>query len=178
MLVSGFAITEPFHKILPFYIFGTNTIDYDMHMNITRAIVSIGVGTDQCLMSGKILRGKIHSHALSLFCGKSVFLFVPWVEAENIMVRFDFALFLIFIELLISLVARLCKSFGFTQDTVYVVFFSQLRSAVLIKYRFLCKLVMLIYKIIERITITCILLAMCFKIAIRLVTLHIIEVFT
>ena len=50
MLVSGFAVTETFHKILPFYIFGTNTIDYDMHMDIAGAIVSIGMGTDKCLI--------------------------------------------------------------------------------------------------------------------------------
>lgn len=101
-------------------------------------------GIQYCLMGGSALGAIRHGG------------FIPWVEADDIMVRFDFALFLIFIELLIGFVARLCKTFGSTQDTVYVVFFSQLRSAVIIKYRFLCKLVILIYKIIERITITCI----------------------
>ena len=105
MLVSCNAVTRAFHKILPFHSFGTNTIDDDMHMNVTGAIVSIGVGADKCLMTGKVLGGKFQSHALCFFSRKSVFLFVLWIEAEDIVVGFDFVLFRILMKLLIRLFA-------------------------------------------------------------------------
>ena len=66
--------------------------------NLSGAVVTISVGADQRLMSGKILCRKFHSHALGFFTCQAVLLFIPWVEAENIMVGFDFALFLILME--------------------------------------------------------------------------------
>lgn len=44
MLVSRLAVAKPFHKILPFYINGTNTIDDDvymcfMHLNMVKMVI-------------------------------------------------------------------------------------------------------------------------------------------
>ena len=64
--------------------------------------------------------------------------------------RFDFALFLVFVVFRICLFAGTGKTFGFTQNAVHVIFLSEQRTVVFIKYWFLCKLIMLINEILKR----------------------------
>ena len=77
--------------------------------------MTIGVGADQRLMSGKILCRKFHSHVLGFLSGQAVFLFIPGVEAENIVVGFDFTLFLVLMKFSIRLFTGTGKFKGMTQ---------------------------------------------------------------
>ena len=55
VLIPGKTVTRPFHKILSFYVQLTETVDDDVDMDITGAIVSIRMSTDDGLVAGKVL---------------------------------------------------------------------------------------------------------------------------
>ena len=55
VLIPGKTVTRSFHKILSFYVQLTETVDDDVDMDITGAIVSIRMSTDDGLVAGKVL---------------------------------------------------------------------------------------------------------------------------
>jgi len=98
MLVAGFGISLPLHEVLHRHIRFSYRIENDMHMDVACGIMTVRVGADDYLMPGKILPGKIHGKRLSQFRGQSVFVPVPRVEADDVMVGFDIFPILIFVE--------------------------------------------------------------------------------
>ena len=67
VLVPCLAVNGSLHKGLLRYIQLSQTVDYDMHMNIATTIVTVSVSTDKCLVSGKILFGIFHAKLLCQF---------------------------------------------------------------------------------------------------------------
>ena len=90
MLISGKAVTFPLHKVLFFSFFFSDTVDNDVHVDISGLIVAVRMGANEGLMSRKILCGKFSANSLSLLHGQSVIRHVSWIKAHNIVVRFNF----------------------------------------------------------------------------------------
>ena len=72
-------------------------------MDVSCAVVAIGMGDDQGLMSGEEVFRELPRKVVSLLHGQSVILRVPWVEADDVVVRHDVALAVVLVELMIQL---------------------------------------------------------------------------
>ena len=77
VLVPCLAINGPFHKRLLSHIQFSQTVDYDMDMNVAAAIVPVHVRTDQCLMSRKVGFCVFQSKLLCPFSRQAIFCAVP-----------------------------------------------------------------------------------------------------
>ena len=71
-------------------------IDNDMHMDIAAVIVSVRVGADNGLVSGKLFPAKFLAQRLRPVYGQAVVYCVPWVKADNVVVAFHIFPFLVF----------------------------------------------------------------------------------
>ena len=98
VLVPCLAINGPFHKGPRRDIQFPQTVDYDMDMNVSAAIVPVHVRTDQSLMAWKVGFCIFQSKLLCSFSRQTIFCTVPWIEADDVMVAFDFIL--VFIRLI------------------------------------------------------------------------------
>ena len=88
VLVASLAINGPFHKGLLRHIQFSQTVDYDMDMNVSAAIVPVHVRTDQCLMPRKIRFCVFQPKLLRPFSRQTIFCAVPWIKADDVMVSF------------------------------------------------------------------------------------------
>lgn len=68
-----------------------------MYVDVSVSIMPVHVGTDKSLMSGEVLLCVFHSNLLCLFSGQSIFCCVLWIEADDIMVGFDFIIGFVFV---------------------------------------------------------------------------------
>lgn len=71
-------------------------IDHNVYMNIAAAVVTVGMGTDDCLMSGKVFLAKFLTKALSQIYSQSMVGNIFRVKRNNIVMTFDIFPFLIF----------------------------------------------------------------------------------
>ena len=55
VLIPGAGITVTLHKVLTLHIIFAQAVDNDMHMDVAASVMSVRVGADKSLMSGKIL---------------------------------------------------------------------------------------------------------------------------
>ena len=92
VLVASPAVNGSFHKGLLRHIQFSQTVDYDMDMNVSAAIVPVHVRTDQCLMPRKICFCVFQPKLLCPFPRQTIFCAVPWIKADDVMVRFNFIL--------------------------------------------------------------------------------------
>ena len=90
MLMTGKRVAWSLHEILSGYIKCTNTVDDNVHMNIAGRIVSVRMCTDKSLMSREVLLSKFHAKSLGLFRSQSIVITVSWIEADDIVMSFDF----------------------------------------------------------------------------------------
>ena len=90
MLIPGTGIAGPLHEVLTFHIIFPQAVDHDMHMDVAAFIMPIHVGADKSLMSGEVLLCIFHSNLLCLLPGQTIFCCVLWIEADDVMVGFDF----------------------------------------------------------------------------------------
>ena len=58
-------------------------------MDVSRMVVSIGVGADECRMTGEIFRTKLQAKGLCLFHSQAVVGCISWVEADDILMALD-----------------------------------------------------------------------------------------
>lgn len=93
------------HVVLSFNRIFADTVNDDMGMNVTGAIVSVRMSDYQCLIAGKVFPGKFQTKSLGLFSGKSTFCCICRVKTDDVMVAFDISSFQIFVKKLISLLA-------------------------------------------------------------------------
>ena len=105
VLVASLAINGSLHEGLLGHIQFSQTVDYDMDMNVAAAIVPIHVRTDQCLMSRKVGFCVFQSKLLRPFPRQTIFCAVPWIKADDVMVAFDFILVFVFLVLAVQLLA-------------------------------------------------------------------------
>ena len=97
------------HVVLSFNRIFADTVDDDMGMNITGAIVSIRMSDYQCLIAGKVFAGKFQTKSLGFFAVKSTFCCICRIKTDDVMMAFDISSFLIFVKKLISLLALFVK---------------------------------------------------------------------
>ena len=76
--------------------FNSQRIDYDVYMNIAATVVSVGMCTDDCLMTGKVFLAEFLTKALCQIYVQSVVWHIFGIETEDIVMAFDIFLFLIF----------------------------------------------------------------------------------
>ena len=65
-------------------------------MDIAAVIVSVRVGADNGLVSGKLFPAKFLAQRLRPVYGQAVVYCVPWVKADNVVVAFHIFPFLVF----------------------------------------------------------------------------------
>ena len=143
VLVPCLAVDRALHKGLLGHIQFSQTVDYDMHMNVSAAIVPVHVRTDQSLMSRKVCFCIFHSKLLCPFSRQTIFCTIPWIKADNVMVAFDFILIFVFLVFTVQLLAGRIKGIGFTIQTVQIKLIPHDTISVLIKDRSFPKLIML-----------------------------------
>lgn len=153
VLVPCLAVNGPLHKGLLRYIQLSQTVDYDMDMNTSAAIVTVHVRTDQCLMPRKICFCVFQSKLLCPFPRQAIFCAVPWVKADDVMMAFDFIFVFVLLIFAVQLSAGRIKGIGFTVQTVQIKLISHDTISVLVKDRSFPKLVMLENQILQCSTI-------------------------
>ena len=150
VFVPCLAVNGSLHKGLLGHIQLSQTVDYDMDMNISAAIVTVHVRTDQCLMPRKICFCIFQSKLLRPFSRQTIFCTVARIEADDVMVRFNFILVFVLLIFAVQLLAGRIKRIGFTVQTVQIKLISHDTISVLVKDRSFPKLVMLENQILQR----------------------------
>ena len=153
VLVPCLAVNGPLHKGLLRHIQFSQTVDYDMYMNIAAAIMTVHVRTDQSLMPRKICFCVFQSKLLRPFTRQTIFCAVPWIKADDVMVAFDFILVFVLLIFTVQLLAGCIKGIGFTVQTVQIKLIPHDAISVLVKDRSFPKLIMLENQILQCSTI-------------------------
>ena len=153
VLVPCLAVNGSLHKGLLRYIQLSQTVDYDMHMNVATAILTVHVRTDQSLMPRKISFCVFQPKLLRPFPRQAIFCAVPWIKADDVMVTFDFILVFVFLVLAVQLLAGRIKGIGFTVQTVQIKLIPHDTISFLVKNRSFPKLVMFENQILQCSTI-------------------------
>ena len=83
VFVPCLAVNGSFHKGLLGHIQLSQTVDYDIDMNVAAVIVTVHVRTDQCLMPRKIYFCVFQSKLLRPFPRQAIFCAVPWIKADK-----------------------------------------------------------------------------------------------
>ena len=143
VLVPCLAVDGSLHEGLLGHIQFSQAVDYDMDMNVAAAIVPVHVRTDQSLMPRKIRFCIFQSKLLRPFSRQTIFCAVPWIEADDIMVAFDFILVFVLLVLAVQLLADGIERIGFTVQAVQIKLIPHNAIAVFVQYRSFPKLVML-----------------------------------
>ena len=143
MLVSGHGIPGPFHEILQGNVQLPYTVQHDVNMNIPGRIMTVFVGADDQLMTGKILSGKGHSKLLCLLRRETVFIPVPRIETDDVVMRFDFGAGLIFSVTGIHRLAFFLKAVGTAVDTVQQIEITGNLIAMLVENCLVCEFIVL-----------------------------------
>ena len=153
VLVPCLAVDWSLHERLLGHIQFSQAVDYDMYMNVAAAIVTVHVRTDQCLMPRKICFCVFQPKLLCPFPRQTIFCAVPWIKADDVMVRFNFILVFVLLIFAVQLLAGRIKGIGFTVQTVQIILISHDTISVLVKDRSFPKLVMLENQILQCSTI-------------------------
>lgn len=132
MLVTSKGITWSFHKVLPLNIQGTNTVDYNMYMNISGRIVTIRMCADKCLMSGEILAGKFHPQSLRMFRSEPIIVTISGIKTDDIVMRLYFSSGLILMKVFIDGFTFTSKGIWITIDPFQKEFFPGNAIAVIV----------------------------------------------
>ena len=155
VLIACFAVNRAFHKRLLRNIQFSQTVDYDMHMDIAAAIMTIHVGADQRLMPRKVGFYIFHADGLCLFTCQPTLVFVGRIEADEVVVRLDFVVILILVVLRIKHFALHIKKFWFTIYAFQQNIPAEHPVSICIQKRFLQDLIVLIFQIVECRTVVC-----------------------
>ena len=155
VFVARLTVDEPFHKGLLRNIQLSQTVDYDMHMDIAAAVVTVHVGADQRLMPRKVGFYIFHADGLRLFTSQFTLVFVGRIEADEVVVRLDFVVILILVVLRIKHFALHIKKFWLTVYALQKNISAEYPVPVCIQQGFLQNFVMLIFQIVECRAIVC-----------------------
>ena len=142
VLVPCLAVDGSLHEGLLGHIQFSQAVDYDMYMNVAAAIVTVHVRTDQCLMPRKICFCVFQPKLLCPFPRQTIFCAVPWIKADDVMVRFNFILVFVLLIFAVQLLAGRIKGIGFTVQAVQIKLIPHDTIAVFVQYRSFTILVM------------------------------------
>ena len=109
---------------------------------VAAAIVTVHVRTDQCLMPRKICFCIFQSKLLRPFSRQTIFCTVARIEADNVMVAFDFILIFVLLIFAVQLLAGCIERIGFTVQAVQIKLIPHDTIAVFVQYRSFTILVM------------------------------------
>ena len=73
----------------------SHTVDYNMYMNISTAVMTISVGADKSLVPRKILSGIFYAKFLCLFSGQTMFFLIFRIKADDVVMALDILALLI-----------------------------------------------------------------------------------
>ena len=135
------------------YIQLSQTVDYDMYMNVAAAIMTVHVGADQSLMAGKVGLCIFQSKLLRSLSRQTIFCAVPWIKADDVMVAFDFILVFVLLIFAVQLLAGRIEGIGFTVQAVQIKLIPHDAIAVFVQNWLFPKFVMLENQIFQRSTI-------------------------
>ena len=102
-------------------------------MDVAAPVMTVRVGTDKGLMSGEILFAVCKPKLLCPFSGQPAFVPVFWVEADDVVVRFNLIILLVFVGTGIQFFALHIKTERIAFYTVKVIFFPELHFPIFIK---------------------------------------------
>ena len=149
VFVACLAVNGAFHKGLLRNIQFSQTVDYDMHMDIAAAVVTVHVSANQRLMPRKVGFYIFHADGLRSFSCQPTFIVVGRVKADEIVMRLDFGVILIFVVLCIKHFALYIKKFRLTVYALQQNISAEYPVPVCIKQRFLQNFIMLVFQIVE-----------------------------
>ena len=112
-------------------------------MNISTAIMTISVGADKSLVSGKILSGIFYAKFLCLFSGQTMFFLIFRIKADDVVMRLNLIKRLIFMKESVSFPTFCIKCKRITIYTIQIIFFTKKHIPIFIKNWFLCIFIML-----------------------------------
>ena len=124
-----------------------------MDMNISAAIVTVHVRTDQCLMSRKVGFCIFQPDGLRPLSRQTALVFICWIKADNVVVAFDFILVLVLLVFAVQLLTGSIERVGFAVQTGYVKLFPHDAVSFFISHWNLIKLIMFKNEIFQRSTI-------------------------
>ena len=70
-----------------------------MNMNVAASVMPVTMGTDEDLVSGKTSLGEFHSKLMSMRRIKQSFFLIFWIKAQDVMMRLDIIVILVFVIL-------------------------------------------------------------------------------
>ena len=142
MLKSCFRITGPHFIGKRLYLFHPDAVQDDMYMDIPALVMPVLMSADQHLMSGKMCFRIGQAKFLRPFHCQPP-LPVLRLKTDDIMVRLDFPLILIFPILLIDLPALSRKVVGIAVHSCQQIVFSHYRIPLFVPEHLLCLFIML-----------------------------------
>ena len=89
VFVPGSGVACPIHVGLALHLGDPQTVDDNMHMDISAVVVPVRVGADKGLVSGKMLFAVGQPQRLRPVNGQAIVGCVPWVKADDIVVALD-----------------------------------------------------------------------------------------
>lgn len=101
MLITGLLFIRLIHVILSFDRVLADAVDDDMRMDISGVVAAVCVGDNHCLIAGEILPGKVQTKLLRPFPGEPALGHICRVEADDVVMAFQFTLLTVFLKLLI-----------------------------------------------------------------------------
>ena len=101
--------------------------------------------------------GKIQAELLCYFSSKTMIFDIPWIEADDVVMRFDFVESLVFLKMFICLLALVIEVHRITENAIHIIFCSKDHSAHFIQDRFSVFFIMLKEQVVERLSIISIL---------------------
>ena len=139
---SSLSVTIPIcdkahsHFFIRCHIQLSHRVYHDMYMDVSGRVMTVGMSADYRLMSGEVFLCKIYGKCLGRFQGETIFIPVPRIEADDIVMSFHFAFILVFMKSCIGRLTLFCKGVGIAVDPVKKIFFSWQLPAILVQYRF------------------------------------------
>ena len=119
------------------------TVNDDMHMDISAVVVSVRMGADYGLVSGEVCFTKSLAQLLRPVNGQAVVRPVPWVKADNVVVAFHILPLLVFAIAEIGAHTGNGKIFPAAVQRCYAVIIPRYQSPISVKSGAHGKLVML-----------------------------------
>ena len=123
MLITGLLFIRLVHVILSFDRVLADAVDDDMRMDISGVVAAVCVGDNHCLIAGEILPGKVQTKLLRPFPGEPALGHICRVEADDVVMAFQFTLLTVFLKLLICSPAFNIESIRITVEPIFKEFF-------------------------------------------------------
>ena len=124
-------------------IFDAEAVNDDVNMNVSAVVMTIRMGTDQSLMSGKMFPAEIGTKLLSLIHCQTIFCSISRIKADDIVVTFHITSLVVFAVSEVGPHTGNCKIFIAAENRFYSKVITGNHASLVIQNRFIGKLIML-----------------------------------